>query len=314
MVKMKKRVSPMLALTMAVTVLPYNAMAEETAENMTLKTFNATMKVITVDFNNVTTAISAEGLEDKIAITEHKADGSEVAVTDFTVDITAAMTGTDSSGAELTTAEGNSIIITPAAGINTTSLYKVEFAPTITDADATSLATGTTTGWFKVNELFSDDFEAEGKYVKDGETTYPYYWDSSNTYLLSKYWNYSNVSRVHIGDTTNKNSYENYSVMRFVAESTISISNEAIPADERVADYTVEYKYQYPGYANNGSLYTSMRANESGTNYDIWSGYRVQLRNNTATSANPTAPITLYAGTTKLISQDYLLIQRDLLM
>ena len=91
MVKMKKRASPMLALTMAVTVLPYNAMAQETAENMTLKTFNATMKVITVDFNNVTTAISAEGLEDKIAITEHKADGSEVAVTDFTVDITAAM-------------------------------------------------------------------------------------------------------------------------------------------------------------------------------------------------------------------------------
>ncbi len=305
MVKMKKRASLMLALAMTVTALPYNAMAEETAENMTLKTFNATMKVITVDFNNVTTAISAEGLEDKIAITEHKADGSEVAVTDFTVDITAAMTGTDSSGAELTTAEGNSIIITPAAGIDTTSLYKVEFAPTITDADATSLATGTTTGWFKVNELFSDDFEAEGKYVKDGETTYPYYWDSSNTYLLSKYWNYSNVSRVHIGDKTTKNSYENYSVMRFVAESNISISNEAIPADERVADYTVEYKYQYPGYANNGSLYTSMRANESGTNYDIWSGYRVQLRNNTATSANPTAPITLYAGTTKLISQDY---------
>lgn len=309
----KKLTSLMLAFAMASAILPASAMAEETNESLTLKNFNATTKVITVDFNNVTASLDSTDLASKITISKRTIDGTQSSiVSDFSVNVTEAMTGTGADGAETTTAEGNSIIITPTQGIDTQCLYKVTIAAGVADSDGTALAEDASTGWFKVNELFADDFNAEGKYTitedAEGTKTYtaeaPYYWTADN-YLQSIYYNNSKPAWVQIANTNVSGGTKNPNTLMWILNGgSISISEEAIAADERETDYTVEYTYKYPtGQHNNPGHTLSMRATPttSGAMYNASTGYAIMLRQDAAASTaatvdNPSAPVKLKVG------------------
>lgn len=293
---LKKYLSGVIALGMGLSLIPFNVMAEN---GLSIKSFNVTKSAVIIDFNGITDGsyIDKDTVMNNIILEKHSIDGKITAVTDYNVTVQEKeVSGTDAGGKAVAVNKTNSVIIKPDEGISENAVYRIVVKDGLTDADGVKAAEESTE-WFGIDVLFSDDFEAEGKYTKD-TAEYPYYWgDSDNTYLLSKYWNTTKAYGAHIGNTTNKTDQKNYSVMRwFTNGANICISEEGLPADERVSDYTVEYKYQYPGYANGGSHYINMRAAETDTSYNINTGYKVQLRNNKANVGTLTAPIKIYAG------------------
>lgn len=279
----KKLTSLMLAFAMASAILPASAMAEETNESLTLKNFNATTKVITVDFNNVTASLDSTDLASKITISKRTIDGTQSSiVSDFSVNVTEAMTGIGADGAETTTAEGNSIIITPTQGIDTQCLYKVTIAAGVADSDGTTLAEDASTGWFKVNELFADDFNAEGKYTitedAEGTKTYtaeaPYYWNNGSLY--SEYWtcgiNSDGGSRYKLGKfdvSTKQTEYTSLICTNNSGNTTLTAAALAkFPECASLKDATVEYKYKLPGSNQNRSTAAlRLRASSTSTGY-----------------------------------------------
>ena len=292
---LKKYLSGMLAISMGMTMIPHNSLA---AEILNMESFNATKSAVILNFSSLEDKsdinIPTDKAKDFIVLEKHTSDGKITRISDYDIKIQ------DKQWSNVENAN-SSVVIKPKDGLSEDALYRVTV-----NAEVKNFEVKANTGWFGIDVIFSDDFNAEGKYVKGGDTTYPYYWDSTGTYLLSKYWKGSNDTRVQIGNTTQKHNYTDYNVMRFLEDSSVYISDEAISADKTTSDYTVEYQYQYPGYANGGSHWFSMRGSRDDLFYNRRKGYYVQLRNDTAMMGKLSAPIKLYAaGTNIATSEEY---------
>ena len=196
----KKLMVLMLSLALAGSIVPATVWAEDAS--LSFKQFNATKKVITIDFDGVSGQLDSETIEGKIGIQKRAADGSITTLTaqDFTFEVTKEMNGTNADNEVVVTAEANTLIITPNDGIDTNSLYKVTIDAGVTDTNSVVLSEDVSTGWFKVDELFFDDFNVE--FDDQQQPLYPY--SPVNEGMKSDYYNVNNWARVQIADETNK--------------------------------------------------------------------------------------------------------------
>ncbi len=303
----KKFTALMLSLALAGSIVPASVMAEEA--NLSFKQFNATKKVITIDFDGVSGELDSESIQNKINIQKRSADGIITTLTaqDFTFDVTKEMNGTDANGDVVVTAHANTLIITPNDGIDTDYLYKVTIDAGVADTNASVLSENVSTGWFKVEELFFDDFNVS--FDDQQQPVYPYSYQGD--YMTSDYYNVNNWARIHIGDDTNKIPPANYNVMRWNSnDGSFSINEKGLPLNKRKADYTVEYKYKYP--ANNNTSYGDsthklyMRSNtsSSGARFNMATGYGLYLRDDVATAGDLSAPVKFYVGNQMVYKTD----------
>jgi len=304
---LKKCLSGILALSLSATLLPMKVLA---GGSISIKNINATTTAVIVDFEGLGEGACPDEttVRDNVILEKHSSDGKITRVTNYTLTVQdKEIKGKDSKNKSAVLNKTNSVTIKPKEGVFENAIYRVVVKNGFSDT-AGNTAIGETSEWFGVDVLFSDDFNADGQFDFAEQTAeYPYYWDETGTYLLTKYWNIQSAQRMHIGNITRDNNYKEYGVLGWYTNDThASLTEEALPTGERVSDYTVEYKYQYPGYANNGSHTMNIRAtataNSPGYNYNT--GYRIMLRNGVASSSNMTAPIKFYSGSRILATTD----------
>ena len=243
----KKCLSGIIAVSLSSVIIPANIMANESS--LSIKTFNATASVITVDFNNVTNKLDEDSFDDKIIVRERSVDDGERVLdeSEFSVVTTGEVAGDE-----------NTVVIKPVEGLDTSNLYRVEFLSGISDSDGTTLNEKESTGWFKVNQVYFDDFNVS--YEDNGTTPKePIYKDGNAT--KSRYWeaDYDGTNTGILGNKLQIRNATRYAVL----------NKTGLPVDKQVSDYTVEYQL---GLSQNGYYkipqYIAMRNSELRTRND----------------------------------------------
>ena len=237
------------------------------------KGFNATRKVITLDFTGVNGSFDSSSFDGRIQILK-KSGSVEEEIYDYTVTATEGHEGTDKDGNVMTVSKGNTVIITPADGLDTESLYKVVVYGGISDKTGMTLEDDATTGWFKVNELFADDFEVA--FEEDGVTPkYPYYYYSDGTTsnrnggLESSYW-FGSYRKEFTGIYNGSN--KEGGAFQFRNNSQwVTLTTEGLSASDYVSDYTVEYTMGLPA-SPNGPMHGIMLRDGALANNDFSRG------------------------------------------
>ena len=225
----RKTMATVLTLVMLLTLFPLAATASE--GELTLKSYNATTSVITVDLEGVTDTYSIDetSLLWKIQLFELTESGSVAELFDFTA---------STAGGDY--AEGNTIVITPTQGIQAGKLYQIILRSGISDTATTPavLTEDITIGWFYVTVIYSDDFNVT--FDGEGNPEYPYYIDAG--VMKSYNWNmrYSEFTGIYDGQIDP----DEHTKMTFANNAQwASLNTTGLPAVNYAADYTVEYKY-----------------------------------------------------------------------
>lgn len=284
--------------------------SKEDVFNLSLKGFNATKSAIILDFDGITAGSFVDEATVKENITIEKyVDGEYVEVTDYEFAIQEEeydgyIYDFEQKTFDATTLKAvnkaNSVIITPAEGVLENTLYRVNVAAGLSDTFGAKMIEADSTGWFEVKVMHEDDFNA--KLDDEGNPVYPYSWANgtteNDTYLKSDYYTSGNWGvRLNIADTTKGKNPAAYNVMQFSGdEATFYVNENAVSEEEKSVDYTVEFDYQYPDWANSGGLRTYMRSKLVDGGWYSGNGYYAHLRENKANAADMSAKVSLHTG------------------
>lgn len=221
----------LMAIILIITVILSSAVFTVSAEgDMSIKSFNATSSAVIVNLDT-TNDILPDSIADKVKLYVYdKGENTEVSST--------------------VTATKNSLVITPAMGIETNKYYFVEISAGVCDSEANAVEGNLRTNWFTVEIIYSEDFNV----VFDDELNpvAPYHYDTTGTIMKHSGWivdigvRNSITLPGKVPSVTKENGTD--TVLGFNNGGFAVLDNNTLPAD-----YTVEYVYNFPlsyNYAN----------------------------------------------------------------